>query len=685
MKCASLLPEKSTFLHKKTALGKKSTHYVNYSTRVCVKSSTFAGVFEKNAITHCKSTNLKYIIINRRFAGKNKNNMRKQIFTLLTLALLSTGAAWANQTGLITGYTLPDIPTGTLDLASQTMYTPDANGWILEASPKANIGSVNWHSKMSTDGGQAEWAVPDGTTAPFVSSTSSAKLNRYTVRSNERTHAIRFTGASKASFLVSYNNDTRRTIVSLFSYDGSAQTLVDTKYMTSGSIGELLYDGLSVSTEYIAYIYGAHASSNSDWYEFALCGEAPTQTNPPTSVIGNWNKNNNTFEVTLACSTDGATIHYSTDNKVSYSNYSSALALAPGTTLDAYASKDGLTNSEDMAQIVIPAAPTSNTYYVTAGETKINGDKIFGFDISMEFISSGNFNTAGADSMIMDLNARYLSSISSGTNGWGVEFTPAVNGILTVGIIVNNGKVLTITNVESFSSLDTTGVVTSHATNTWTPSEKFYGIIKIDVEAGNTYKISVAGSKMSLYGFEFMPIPYTLTLGANGYSTFAADFKYTVSGATVYKAAYNGSDAVTLTAVADAVVPAGAGIILKGTEGATVTITPSSAAETALTNNELVGVVGAKVAPANSYVITTNATVTAFNPCDEDLVIPSHKAYISIPSNAPSVIRIIEAENGATNIENVEANEAAVKFIENGKLYIKKNNVVYDMMGTIVK
>jgi hypothetical protein len=49
------------------------------------------------------------------------------------------------------------------------------------------------------------------------------------------------------------------------------------------------------------------------------------------------------------------------------------------------------------------------------------------------------------------------------------------------------------------------------------------------------------------------------------------------------------------------------------------------------------------------------------------------------------VIRIIEAENGATNIENVEANEAAVKFIENGKLYIKKNNVVYDMMGTIVK
>ena len=45
----------------------------------------------------------------------------------------------------------------------------------------------------------------------------------------------------------------------------------------------------------------------------------------------------------------------------------------------------------------------------------------------------------------------------------------------------------------------------------------------------------------------------------------------------VYKAAYNEQqNAVVLTEVEDAVVPAGEGIILKGTEGASVTITPSA-------------------------------------------------------------------------------------------------------------
>ena len=178
----------------------------------------------------------------------------------------------------------------------------------------------------------------------------------------------------------------------------------------------------------------------------------------------------------------------------------------------------------------------------------------------------------------------------------------------------------------------------------------------------------------------------TRTLGANGYSTYAAPFKCTISGATVYKAALNGNkDAVILSEVTDAVVPAGEGIILKGTEGATVTITPSAAAVSDFTDNELVGVVQATAATAGMYVLSTNAGVTAFNPCQVGLLIPALKAYISVPASAPSVIRIIEGENNATDINNIEANEEAVKFMENGKLYIKKNGVIYNVVGAVVK
>lgn len=67
----------------------------------------------------------------------------------------------------------------------------------------------------------------------------------------------------------------------------------------------------------------------------------------------------------------------------------------------------------------------------------------------------------------------------------------------------------------------------------------------------------------------------------------------------------------------------------------------------------------------------------------------SGKAYLKVLTSeapeAPSAIRIVDEESGATNIEAIDATEEAVKFFQNGKLYIKKNNVVYDMMGTVVR
>ncbi|MBQ7671857.1 MAG: hypothetical protein IJS49_02125 [Paludibacteraceae bacterium] len=187
---------------------------------------------------------------------------------------------------------------------------------------------------------------------------------------------------------------------------------------------------------------------------------------------------------------------------------------------------------------------------------------------------------------------------------------------------------------------------------------------------------------------ELEVVSLPLILGANGYSTYAANHKFTVSGATVYKAAYNGSDAVILTEVVDAVVPANEGIILVGEEGAKIFTTESTAEASDFSGNKLVSVV-AQVTdiPANSYVLSTNAGVTEFNPCDAELSkIPANKAYIIINGQNPApAVRIIFAENGATDINELEGAEKAVKFIENGKLYIQKDGVVYDATGAKVK
>lgn len=185
------------------------------------------------------------------------------------------------------------------------------------------------------------------------------------------------------------------------------------------------------------------------------------------------------------------------------------------------------------------------------------------------------------------------------------------------------------------------------------------------------------------------PAEASITLGTNGWSTYSLDYTCTLSGAEVYKAAYvEQQNAIVLTEVENAVVPAGEGIILKGTEGASVTITPSSSAASDFTGNELVGVLAPTEVEANWYVLATDLDhdgLTKFHACQAGIEIPANKAYMVIGEATAPSIRIIEAGNEATNIQNVEGAEKAVKFMENGKLYIQKNGVVYDAMGKTVR
>jgi hypothetical protein len=174
-----------------------------------------------------------------------------------------------------------------------------------------------------------------------------------------------------------------------------------------------------------------------------------------------------------------------------------------------------------------------------------------------------------------------------------------------------------------------------------------------------------------------------VTLGANGWSTYSAAFSYAIIGAQAYKAKYQ-NGAIVLTEVS--VVAAGEGIILTGTEGATVNIAPASESADDFTDNELVGVLEPVVAEANYYVLATldNDGITKFHPCP-GVEIPANKAFIIIDdvNNAP--VRIVFAENGATNIEQLDGSEKAVKFFENGNLFFLRNGVVYDATGRVVR
>ena len=119
---------------------------------------------------------------------------------------------------------------------------------------------------------------------------------------------------------------------------------------------------------------------------FAITVEEVIETKvaTPTYTIGNWDATTSKYSITLSCTTENATIKYSTDNKSSYSDYTTSLSLAPGQTLDAYAVKTGLDNSDNMTQLIVPAAIVTVAFAnadgaigeVPTAVTKTPGEKI---------------------------------------------------------------------------------------------------------------------------------------------------------------------------------------------------------------------------------------------------------------------------------------------------------------------
>ncbi|MBQ7672845.1 MAG: hypothetical protein IJS49_07190 [Paludibacteraceae bacterium] len=91
----------------------------------------------------------------------------------------------------------------------------------------------------------------------------------------------------------------------------------------------------------------------------------------------------------------------------------------------------------------------------------------------------------------------------------------------------------------------------------------------------------------------------------------------------------------------------------------------------------------------NLYVVSGGQLIQAAQNCS----VGEFRAYVNkstIPSFVPSApgVRYLEipmAPENATDINAIEANEKAIKFIEDGQIFIQKNGIVYDMTGRVVR
>ena len=198
--------------------------------------------------------------------------------TLLLLFTFAIGNVWANQTDLISGKTLPDMPTASLNMATQSTFTPDANGWIVfdPYAEVANLSTVpSWwgHTAKATQGQEvtASALTTLDPTAPFVAKNT----NHFRINTGNAA-AIRFTGAEAISLLVHPRSSSsgKEICATLFSYDSGASPaqvkVGDEKKTSSSAFHEFLFSGLTTSTTYVLYVYNNGTSQNGCLAEVAI-------------------------------------------------------------------------------------------------------------------------------------------------------------------------------------------------------------------------------------------------------------------------------------------------------------------------------------------------------------------------------------------------------------------------------
>ena len=194
-----------------------------------------------------------------------------------------------------------------------------------------------------------------------------------------------------------------------------------------------------------------------------------------------------------------------------------------------------------------------------------------------------------------------------------------------------------------------------------------------------------------------------VTLNAYGLATYSFDSETTgacrvlPSGVSAYVTTGILKDGVLKLTPVTGNIPAGVGVILYGAGLENVqkslTYATTGAATIATNTNKLVaasawggtlanGIYTADAAKDNVYVLSGNELLKYTGK-----QMKANKAYLQLPAagpyGAPKRIQMVFDETQA--VDNVETTIEAVKFMENGQIFIRRGENIYNVQGQIVK
>jgi hypothetical protein len=213
-------------------------------------------------------------------------------------------------------------------------------------------------------------------------------------------------------------------------------------------------------------------------------------------------------------------------------------------------------------------------------------------------------------------------------------------------------------------------------------SQKFFGIGLSCDDFGNynTNAITIIknAAAMLIAGEDLDAEMATVsgTISASGWNTFSSSYPLdlsTISGGTAYYAREAADSKVTVSKTT-ATVPAGEGLMIKGTEGDTFTIVVA-ASGTEISGNLMVGLPSGGEAPVGTYVFgwptATPASYGFYYVNSAAAKLGAGKAYLDAGESIGARLTVVFDEEETTGIS------AAL----NDKGQMTNDNVVYDLQG----
>lgn len=145
---------------------------------------------------------------------------------------------------------------------------------------------------------------------------------------------------------------------------------------------------------------------------------------------------------------------------------------------------------------------TTVTYAIQVGDTFTSGQTVSVKDgddvvaaITYGEAGGNDFTAAKANKAIDGFVAFTEGNGTNGNSAGGTFYTivPAKDGVVTVGVVLNAGKKFYVEE-DGTALNDFNGI---------TVDEKLYGTFTFPVQAGKSYKVYCAGSKLGFYGFKY--------------------------------------------------------------------------------------------------------------------------------------------------------------------------------------